>query len=584
MTSTSSYAPPLSGQIIGAAVKELRILDGVLSPQTERTARRYFSGARISDAKKIEIIEALGEALIANRIVPPSPFLERTGMPYAKAIASGIDWYAEQWDNLAGYMRSASAPVDRQDLAAISYLRLAICDLSLRVSAALFLADAPTPSEDPPLWARENGGSLFLRRLLERCGEDRPTRDQLAEELVVAPNTVDNWLDGDVNPFIYNMDRLADYIAPRLPDSDADTLKGDLRLHFALVAICDLLANHLGRDTVMDLAAALVRFVSRNLAGLRTHSQLEPEDAAKTQFLILLLGARFTGSEHLLKYLWRQESDRVWQADLLAASKPWHLRLGHVAKYLGGLDEAAQRAHEEFGIPMEESKRLVDEVIREAQADLTSFGPINPSEAENMNVLRVSGDAEFSARNRIIQYNQAKSEGDLETSLVHIRRAVELQPQNADYRFELGATLGMAGEVKDGILECEIAAALKPEWELPKVEVGIILLNAGRNREALEHLEKTARGKKRPSAHLAFNLGVARERNDDYEGALDMLERVTRINKEHTLAIDHAAHCAFLTGDATKGRRLAKRAHQLGQSDTYDEWIAGKYRAKRGSR
>lgn len=583
MTSTSSYAPPLSGQIIGAAVKELRILDGVLSPQTERTARRYFSGVRISDAKKREIIGALGEALIANRIIPPSPFLERTRMPYAKAIASGIEWYAEQWDNLAGYMRSASAPVDRWDLAAVSYLRLAICDLSLRVSAALFLADAPTPNEEPPLWARENGGSPFLRGLLERCGDNRPTRAQIAEDLIVAPNTVDNWLDGGANPFIYNLDRLSDYLAPRLPDADADALKGELRLHFALVAICDLLANHLGRDAVMDLAAALVRFVSRNLAGLRTYSNLEPDDAAKRQFFILLLGARFTGAEHLLKYLWRHERDPIWRADLLAASKPWHLRLGHVAKYLGGIDEAAQRAHEEFGIPMEEVEGLLDEVLRSAQTDLTDPGFIEASESEGMNVIRVKGDAEFSARNRVIQYNQAKSEGDLETALVHIRRAVELQRENADYHFELGATLGMAGEVEDGILECEIAAKLKPEWELPQVEVGIILLNAGRNREALEHLEKAARGKKRPSAHLSFNLGVARERCGDYEGALAMLERVARINKEHALAIDRAAHCAFQTGDAKKGRRLAKRAHQLRQSDTYNEWRAGEYRAKRGS-
>ncbi len=584
MTSTASYAPPLSGQIIGAAVKELRVLDGVLSPQTERTARRYFSGVRISDAKKREIIEALGEALIANRIVPPSPFLERTGMPYAKAIASGIEWYAEQWDNLAGYMRSASAPVDRPDLAAVSYLRLAICDLSLRVSAALFLADAPTPNEEPPLWAKENGGSPFLRGLLERCGENRPTRAELADALIVAPNTVDNWLDDGVNPFIYNMDRLADYLAPRLPDADADALKGELRLHFALVAICGLLANHLGRDAVMDLAAALVRFVSRNLAGLRTYSNLEPEDAARRQFFILLLGARFAGAEHLLKALWRQERDPIWRADLLAASKPWRLRLGHVAKYLGGLDEAAQRAHEEFGIPMGEVEGLLDEVLRSAQTDLTDPGFIEASESEGMNVIRVKGDAQFSARNRVIQYNQAKSEGDLETALVHIRRAVELQRENADYHFELGATLGAAGEVEDGIQECWIAATLAPEWELPQIEVGIILLNAGRNREALEHLEKAARGKKRPSAHLSFNLGVARERCGDYAGALEMLERVIRINKQHALAIDHAAYCAFQTGDATKGRRLAKRAHQLGQSETYNEWIAGKYRAKRGSR
>ena len=580
-TSTSSYAPPLSGQIIGAAVKELRFEDDAL---TDRTARRYFAGERIKDDGRLAILEALGQALIDRRVIPASPFLERRGMPYAKAVAVGIAWYAEQWDNLAGYMRSASAAVDRPELAATSYLRLAIVDLSLRVSAALFLADAPTPSEEPPLWAKDNGGGLFLRQLLARCGDGKPTRDALAERLEVSVNTVDNWLDADTRPSLYNMSRLARELAPLIPDADADALEGDMRLHYALRALSDMLAKHLGRDVAMDLAAALVRFVSRNLAGLRTFSNLEPDAAAKSQFFILLTGARFAGAEHLLKYLWRHESDPIWRADLLAASKPWHLRLSHVAKYLGGLDEVAKRAHEEYGIPMEDVGELLDEVLQAAQTDLTRLDFADESELENANLIRVKGNAEFSANNRMIQYAQARAENDLETALVHIRRAAALQPENARYHFELGGTLVMAGKVEAGIMECRRAANLAPEWELPQVEVGIILLNAGRNQEAREHLENMARGKKRPSAHLAFNLGVSRERCGDPAGALEMLERVIRINKEHALAIDHAAYCAFLTGDAAKGARLAKRADALGQSDTYREWIAGKYRAARRPR
>ena len=580
-TSTSSYAPPLSGQIIGAAVKELRFEDDAL---TDRTARRYFAGERIKDDGRRAILEALGQALIDRRVIPASPFLERRDMPYAKAVAVGIAWYAEQWDNLAGYMRSASAAVDRPELAATSYLRLAIVDLSLRVSAALFLADAPTPSEAPPLWAKDNGGGLFLRQLLARCGDGKPTRDTLAERLEVSVNTVDNWLDADTRPSLYNMGRLARELAPHIPDADEDTLEGDMRLHYALRALSALLAKHLGREVAMDLAAALVRFVSRNLAGLRAFSNLEPDDAAKRQFLILLTGARFAGAEHLLKALWRQESDPIWRADLLAASKPWHLRLSHVAKYLGGLDEVAKRAHEEYGIPKKDIGELLDKALQTVQTDLTRLDFADESELKGANLIGVKGNAEFSANNRMIQYAQARAENDLDTALVHIRRAVALQPENARYRFELGATLGMAGKVEDGIMECRIAAGFAPEWETPQVEIGIILLNSGRNQEAREHLEDMARGKKRQSAHLAFNLGVSRERRGDPEGALEMLERVIRINKEHALAIDHAAYCAFLTGDAKKGARLAKRADALGQSDTYDEWRAGKYRAARRSR
>ena len=581
MTFTSPYAAPLSGQIIGAAVKELRFEDDAL---TDRTARRYFAGERIKDGGKRAILEAVGQALIDRRIIPASPFLERSGMPYATAVAFGIEWYAEQWDNLARYMRSASAPVDRPELAAVSYLRLAIVDLSLRVSAALFLADAPTPGEDPPLWAQDGGGGLFLRRILDRCGDGKPTRDALAERLEVSVNTVDNWLDTDARPYPYNLGRLARELAPHIPDADQDALEGEMRLHYALRALSDMLAKHLGRETAADLAAALVRFVSGNLAGLRTFSNLEPEDAAKRQFFILLMGARFPGAEHLLKALWRQERDPIWKADLLAASKPWHLRLSQVAKYLGGLNEVARRAHEEHGVSQEDVHGLLNDVLQSVQTDLTRLDFSDESELKDANIVRVSGDEKFSARNRMIQYAQARAEDDLETALVHVRRAVELQPEDAELRFELGGTLGMAGETEDGIMECRTAAKLAPEWELPQVEIGIILLNAGRNEEAREHLENVARGKKRPSANLAFNLGVSRERCGDPAGALKMLERVIRINREHALAIDHAAHCAFLTGDAPKGRRLAKRANELGQSDTYDEWQSGKYRAARRSR
>ncbi len=168
---------------------------------------------------------------------------------------------------------------------------------------------------------------------------------------------------------------------------------------------------------------------------------------------------------------------------------------------------------------------------------------------------------------------------NLETALIHIRRAVELQPENAEYHFHLGALLGMVGEVDEGIEECWIAAHLDDDWELPIVEVGIILLNAGRNQEALEHLEDLAASRQEDSSsHLTFNLGAARYRVGDPRAALSALEKVIDEELDHALALDMAAHSAFLIGDQQKGRRLAKLADQHGQSTTYREWQEGKYR------
>ena len=85
-----------------------------------------------------------------------------------------------------------------------------------------------------------------------------------------------------------------------------------------------------------------------------------------------------------------------------------------------------------------------------------------------------------------------------------------------------------------------------------------------------------------PSAHLAFNLGVARYRCGEFAKALDALVRAIEIEPDHALALDVAAHCAFLTGDARTARRLAKRANALGQSEAYREWRKGKYRPSGG--
>ena len=150
--STARYDPPLSGQIIGTVVRELRLQNDVLK---DKTAKRYFRGQWVKEDSKNEIFEALGQSLVDQDFIPPFPFLEREGIPLAKVISFVVAWYASQWDQLVGNMRSMSAPVDRPDLAAVSYLRLAMIDMALRTSAVLWLAELPTPAEGTPLWAED---------------------------------------------------------------------------------------------------------------------------------------------------------------------------------------------------------------------------------------------------------------------------------------------------------------------------------------------------------------------------------------------------------------------------------------------
>ena len=573
-----TYRAPMSGTALGVLVKEFLLSNTVL---TSKTARRYFRGQRIKDDSKFEVIEAIADALVKEKFIPALPFLERNKWPVARILTLAISWYAEQWDALAGYMRSASAPVERPDLAATAYLRLATIDLALRASALLWLADQPVPQEDVPTWAEPRGNVKYFRRLLEQCGSSAPTRDELAEQLDLSYNTVDSWLDTGVRPSLANLQRIADQLVQHMEGIDSAALTGEMRLHYALSAICDGLASHVGREAVLDLATAFMRFTGRNLDGLRTFSKLEPDGAATAQVAILMFGVRFASCEYLVRALWRSERDPVWRADLQAVCKPWHLRLSHIMKNLGGIDQGLQLLQEEYGIPQEVAGDIMDQALRKIPADPTIPEWIDPVALERMNFVRVKGDAAYSARNRITQYQWARAKGDLETAIRHVRRAVQLQPENAQYHFELGATLGTAGEISEGIQECWIAVGFDPSWELPKVEVGIILLNAGRSEEARVHLESMACGQEEISGYLAFNLGIARQRCGDYGSALDALLRAIEVQPDHALALDNAAHCAFMVGDTKTGRRLAKKANTLGQSETYREWRKGMYRRQR---
>ena len=408
-----------------------------------------------------------------------------------------------------------------------------------------------------------------------------PTRDELAEQLDVSYNTVDSWLDAGVRPSLENLQKIAGQLAQHTEGVGPAALISEMRLHYAISSLCDGLARQVGREAVLDLAAAFMRFTSRNLDGLRTFSKLEPDAAATVQILILLFGARFTSCEYLARALWRREKDPVWRAELQAVCKPWNLRLGHLMKNLGGLDQGLKILQEEYGVPQEVSESLMDEVLRKMPADPTIPEWIDPAELEKLSFVRVKGDAVYSARNRITQYQWAMEKRDFPTAIRHIRRAVKLQPENALYHFELGATLGMAGEVSEGIQECWIAHQLDPSWELPKVEVGIILLNDDRSEEASDHLESMAQDQDEPSGHLAFNLGIARQRCGEYTLALAPLLRAIELQPDDALALDSAAHCAFTVGDMKLGRRLAKKANILGQSETYEAWQKGRYRERK---
>ena len=431
-----------------------------------------------------------------------------------------------------------------------------------------------------PLGPNEHGVSWYLRDLLRRCGTATLTRADLARALGVSTNTVDGWLDSNVRPRSYHLDEIGEALAPFIDGMDARSVAGGLRLHYGLSDMCAELERHIGREAVVETAEAIVRLAARIHADLSSMGDPSVDiEAAMFQLLALIGGARMGPGPVILRKMAAQEADPLWEMEIVSATMPWDKRLQYVMKVLRDTGSVPGLVRDQYGIPEELTESWMDDMLRSMQAGPAIPRPFRP----DANLLRIKGDAEFSAGNRLIQYEQAMAFGDVDTALVHIRRAVELQPENSQYHFLLGAALAAAGKIEEALQECWIADSLNSDDELPRVEVGIILMNADRNREALDHLERIAADQEEMSAHLSFNLGVARFRCGDYHGARRALKRSLSVRDDYGPALDVAAQCAFEVGDATEGRRLAKKARRHGSAEAYEKWKAKHYLKSRRS-
>ena len=573
---TKPFRPPLSGQVLGFIARNL----GLEISRFNKNSSRYFNGLQVSDRARHEIIASLARDLVEQGILPELTVPNYDGLQFSEQIGHAMALHAVEWDYLVGEMRGSSASVDRPDLAGAAYLRLAAVDIAVRYAGLLCLAGLPAPSEGTPPWADEHGGSWYLRDLLRRCGAATPTRADLARTLGVSKNTVDGWLDSHVRPRSYHLDEIGEALAPFIDGMDARSVAGGLRLHYGLSDMCTELERHIGREAVVETAEAIVRLAARIHAELSSLGDPSVDiEAAMFQLLALIGGARMGPGPVILRNIAEREADPLWELEIVSATMPWDRRLQYVMKVLRDTGSVPALVRDRYGIPEELTESWMDDTLRSIQAGPAIPRPFRP----DANFLRIKGDAEFSAGNRLIQYEQAMAFGDVDTALVHIKRAVELQPDNAQYHFLLGAALAAAGEIEEALQECWIADSLNPDDELPRVEVGIILMNADRNREALDHLERIAPDQEEMSAHLSFNLGVARFRCGEYQRARQALKRSLSLRGDYGPALDVAAQCAFEEGDAAEGRRLAKKARRHGSTEAYEKWKAKDYRKSRRS-
>ena len=114
------------------------------------------------------------------------------------------------------------------------------------------------------------------------------------------------------------------------------------------------------------------------------------------------------------------------------------------------------------------------------------------------------------------------------------------------------------------------AVTLDPNWVLPWTEIGWILVNTGRAREAVEHLRAVGPECGPLDSRYYAALGVALRESGDFPGSLAAFESSLKLSRDDKSVAVGAAGAALLAGDKVSFNRYRRAVRHLGASDELD--------------
>ena len=198
---------PTSGQIIGALVTRLGVSHPVLR---NRTARRYFAAdpeQLVKDVSRTEVIGAIAEELTSSGLIT-SPETRENSYELSAALASMLRWHADDWDLFRSFIRRRTMSVLPGHLPRVwgAYVRLAVIDLAIRMSAHLHLAGATPAALDLLDSVSIGSRGDYLNRKRREAGV---SLEGLAEAVGVTDNTVDAWMYHGARPSDDNLVRIS---------------------------------------------------------------------------------------------------------------------------------------------------------------------------------------------------------------------------------------------------------------------------------------------------------------------------------------------------------------------------------------
>ena len=525
---------PTSGQILGELVKSLGIVHPAL--QT-RTARRHFSGRledRVSDSSRTGIIKAIAETLVDQGMGASTRAGDDTS-PAIQALAIILDHHAVKWDRLRALLRPRMPRVFPSHLPDVwrSYARLAAIDLALRVAAQIRLSGAHPTSLDFLDWVEIDRRGKYLDSMRSEAGI--PSLWDFSGKVVVDNNTVEAWVYRGSRPSSKNLRNIAKALAKEGDFHERTRVLRELRRLYWASDVAEVLGKYIGAEAVTDIVDHL-----RSYATLMDDSivgQIDAESSPAALADILALGAGSKFSEPLLNALASTETDDEWNRDILAAGSDWMRRI--------------------LTVNHQVHQAEVDELVQKTEGGL----------------LR---DWDISSHEAYAHYRRSEElqvQGKTHEAMAEIAKAIELDPMDpanhftmGSYKGGMGAKTGDAALIAEGLEKCWLAAELDPNWVLPWTEVGWILLMAGREREAVEHLMNIDPKRGAPDSYYFQALGISLRQLGRLEESLEAFEAAVRLNPDDPqLAID-AAIAAQLVDSRAKADHYAKIAAHMGFS------------------
>lgn len=573
MTAERSHYP-VGGAALGWLVKALRIreLTAKKAGVDAKTLDRFFNGAVVSEANLRAIFEAVARRLFPPEVVRSLGLEGDSARDFDREVAASLSCYVAAWSQTAGRINSTAARSADAAHRLLPWVRFLLIDLAVRFGAFLKMRCAEPPSDEVvEELSLGNAFALVLRRLLED-EEPRITHEQLSGD-EIAKNQPSAWVTGAGLPRPESLVAAARVIASKRGRPDA-LVEFELRMATAGSALVRELANLIGKERAAAFIAgfmSLVEFVVTFVSA----SRKPPGDLEASLRDLIANGARASGALFILRGASRIAGSQNDQEDLVAATGDWGPRLELWSRMFADTEGAVRTVVTESGMTPESARELLDA----AAYGLLTLKPLGRAHPDGP-IIRITGDNRFKANNREVQYSAAKARGDLGEAEVHLRRMIELAPDNPKYRFWLGADLRQQRRWDEALVELQAATELKHDWELPRIEVGLLELDQGKTEAGLATMEAIAESSP-PSAHLSYSIGVALMRLARFAPAVRRFEEAVAINAEHALALDCLAHCLFAIGDHKNGLRRAKEAAARGQPETLAAFKSGRY-PKRG--